>query len=196
MVTRVAENPSQKTAHPEKLITGEALYEMSSVESAELVQGVIVHHMPTGHLHGLIESIITTLLFNFVRPRKLGRVFSGEVGIYIQRNPDTIRAADVAFVSTERVAHIKSHSYLDVAPELIVEVMSPNDSWSEVHQKLEEYFSIGVELIWIVDPKLQQIHVYQSLDSVQRLSINDTLTGGSVLPGFEAAVAELFDTEM
>lgn len=174
------------------LMTGETLYTMTNAVVGELVEGEIVPHMPTGYPHGIIEGIITALLYVFVKQRKIGHVLSGEVGIYTRRNPDTVRAADVAYISHERLANAISQSYLDVAPELIVEVMSPSDPWSGVHEKLAEYFAIGVKLVWVVDPKLEHIHVYQSPDAVVRLTKGDVLSGEAVLPGFSVTVAEIF----
>ena len=79
-----------------------------------------------------------------------------------------------------------------MCPELIVEVMSPDDAWSEVHEKLEEYFTVGAQLIWVVNPRRQRLHVYHSLTDLEILTAQDTLTGGEVLSGFQVAVAELF----
>lgn len=173
-------------------MTGPELYEMGDIGPAELVKGEIVELMPTGHPHGYIEAIIAALLVMFVRKQKSGRVLTGEVGVYTERNPDTVRGMDVAFISNERLSQVKSKSYLDVAPELVVEVMSPDDRWSSVQEKLAEYFAIGVKLIWVIDPRLEQVHVYRSLTEVERLTSDDNLTGGEVLPSFEVTVAELF----
>jgi Uma2 family endonuclease len=89
---------------------------------------------------------------------------------------------------------VQSKSFLDVCPELIVEVMSPDDTWSEVQDKLAEYFAVGAKSIWVADPKRQRVHVYRSLTDLDVLSVQDTLTGGEVLPGFQVTVAELFDS--
>lgn len=151
--------------------------------------------MPTGHPHGYFEVIIAALLFNFVKQHKLGRVLGGEVGIYTQRDPDSVRAADAAYISNERYAQVQSSSYLDVCPELIVEVLSPDDAWSRIQEKLAEYFAIDAQLVWVVDPRLEQIHIYQSLDDVTRLTKQDELTGADVLPGFRVAISQIFDAE-
>lgn len=102
-------------------------------------------------------------------------MLSGEVGIFTGRNPDSVCGVDAAFISHERYARVRSHSYLDVYPELLVEVLSPDDSWSDVHEKLAEYFAIDAQMIWVIDPRLEQIHVYRSLDNVIRLTIDDEL---------------------
>lgn len=187
---------SQQHISPsKKKISGEELFAMGDIGRTELVEGEIVYMSPTGHPHGFVEFNIGTALHNFVRKHKLGRVLGGEVGIYTKRNPDTVRGADVAFISKARLAQVQSQSYLDVAPELIVEILSPDDRWSEVTEKLEEYFAIDVQMVWIADPQRQQVHVYRSMTDVERLKAEDELSGGEVLPGFGITVAELFETE-
>lgn len=176
-------------------ITGEMLFKMGNIGQAELVRGEIIPMSPTGYLHGFLESNFDRMLGAFVYKHKLGRVFVGEVGIYTRRNPDTVRAADVAFISTERMAQVKSASYLDVPPNLIVEILSPDDSWGDLMEKLEEYFNIGVEMVWIADPRRQMVFVYHSLTQVERFHGADELSGGQVLPGFKVVVAELFTVE-
>ncbi len=180
---------------PQAPITGEDLARLGDIGPSELIKGEIVYMSPTGFWHGRIENRIGSLIERFVRSNDLGEVFSGEVGIYTQRNPDTIRAADVGFVSRGRLAQVKSKSYLDVAPELVVEILSPDDRWSDLTDKLDEYFAIGVNLIWVVDPRRKQVYVYRSVTDVQRLSVEETLTGGEALPGFSVPVAELFAME-
>ena len=176
-------------------LTGEMLFRLGNIGPTELVRGEIVYMSPTGHPHGYIEFNIGGILREFVRKHKLGRVIGGEVGIYTQRNPDTVRAADVAFISRQRLAQVQSESYLDIAPELVVEVLSPDDAWSEVMEKLEEYFAIGVLAVWIADPKRQQVYVYHAVTEVKRFSISDVLADEKVLPGFSVPVAELFTAE-
>ena len=180
------------SSSPPSLITGEELAAMGDIGRTELVKGEIIHLMPTGHPHGFYEVNLATFLNVFVRTHQLGRVLGGEVGIYTHRQPDTVRGADVAFISHERLAQVQSKSFLDVCPELIVEVMSPDDAWSEVHEKLEEYFAVGAKLLWVVDPRRQRVQVYHSLTDLEILTAQDTLTGGEVLPGFQVPVAELF----
>jgi len=174
---------------------GEELFAMGDIGRSELVRGELIRMPPAGHPHGYIEFNIGGVLYAFVRQHKLGRVLGGEVGIYTQRDPDTVRAADAAFISNARLAQVRSKSYLDVAPELVVEVLSPEDAWSTVMEKLEEYFAIGVRLIWVADPRRQRLHVYRSLTDVESVGVGDELPGGDVLPGFRAPVAELFGVE-
>ena len=176
-------------------VTGDELYRMGELGRTELVKGEIVRMSPTGFTHGYIESNFAAVLKAFVQQQKTGRVSSGEVGIYTGRNPDTVRAADVAFISNERLAQVKSKSYLDVAPELVVEILSPDDAWSDLMEKLDEYFACGVKVVWVADPRTQQVYVYHAVTSVERFTAKDTLIGGDMLPGFSVPVVELFASE-
>ncbi len=187
--------PTSVTIEQSRPVTGEELYHMGDLGRAELVKGEIVRMSPTGYTHGRVESRIGRILGNFVLAHTVGEVVSGEVGIYTHRNPDTVRAADVAFVSSDRMAQVKSKSYLDVAPELVVEVLSPDDAWSDLMEKLDEYFTCGVKVVWVADPRTRQVYVYRSVTSVERFTEKDNLSGAEVLPGFDVPVVELFAVE-
>lgn len=113
--------------------------------------------------------------------------------VIISTAPDTIRAPDAAFIVKERVPKEKITTYCPVIPDLCVEVMSPEDRWPELMRKVEEYLDAGVKLVWVVVPPDRTVHVLQINAPVVIKGENDTLTGGSVLPGFECAVSELFE---
>ncbi|MEW5986301.1 MAG: Uma2 family endonuclease [Chloroflexota bacterium] len=175
-----------------RLITGEELLQMGDIGPCELVEGRIVPMSPPGEEHGTIEFTLGGELRNFVRQHKLGRVMGGEVGIYIYRDPDTVRGADVVFIAKERMDKRPGKGYLEVAPDLVVEIISPNDLWSEVNEKIEEYFTIGVERVWVGDPKTHTVRVYRTPTDVERLNEKDVLYGEGVLVGFALPVAEIF----
>ncbi len=146
----------------------------------ELARGRIVAASPTYHDHGRVELNIASALSGFVKPRRLGQVLTGEVGIFTGRDPDTVRGADVAFTSTERLALVPpAPAFLDVAPDLVVEVLSPSDRPGKLRARLREYFAIGVRLVWAADTVRRTVRVYRSLDDV--------------LPGFRLPVAEAFE---
>jgi Uma2 family endonuclease len=175
-----------------KAITGDELLALGDIGRCELVEGKIVMLSPTGGPQGGIEVNFAVALATFVRPRNLGLVRSGEVGIYTHRDPDTVRGADVLYISKERAAKLNPAGYMDVAPDLIVEVLSPDDRMSEVLQKLREYFDIGVQLVWIADPATRTVYAYRSLTEVRLFAESEVLPGDQVLPGFSVSVAELF----
>ena len=176
----------------EAVLTGEVLASMGDRGSSELVEGRIVPMSPTGDLHGGCELAFGVYIRDHVRRHGLGKVRVGEVGIYTRRNPDSIRAADVLYISNERYAARVSSGYLDVAPDLVVEILSPSDSWSVLMQKLREYFGIGVRLVWVADPATQTVHAFKSTTDVQEYGPEDVLPGDDVLPGFRVDVAALF----
>ena len=165
---------------------------MGDIGPCELIDGRIVPMSPTGGEHGTIESELGFALRHFARQHRLGRVMTGEVGIYTRRNPDRVRGADVVFLSRERWPDSPPKGFLEVAPDLVVEVMSPSDRWQDVRQKLAEYFAIGVHRVWIVEPENRTVLVYRSVTDLQQFGVADTLQGEGVLEGFTMAVAELF----
>lgn len=182
------------TLETEHLLTVEELADVAGDRRAELIAGRFVPMPPTGWPHASAEADISGELRQFVKRRGLGVVLSGEAGIIIRRGPDTVRGADVAYISNERLAQAAPEGYLDVAPELIVEIVSPNDRWTDITAKLEDYFSIGVELVWVVDPQRRRVSCYRGPTELALLGPGDTLTAEPMLPGFELSVSELFGT--
>ncbi|HEY0513444.1 MAG TPA: Uma2 family endonuclease [Thermoanaerobaculia bacterium] len=176
----------------EILMSGEELFLRPDLEPCELVNGRIVPLSPTGGIHGRAEARLTTRLSTFVESSQRGEVLTGEVGIYIRRDPDTVRAADVVFISKERWARYRPEGYLNVAPEIVVEVLSPGDRRGELAEKLQDYFSAGVDRVWVLDSKQRRISAYRSLTDVQHFQVGDILTDEELLPGFSLAIADLF----
>ncbi len=176
----------------EKLITGEELYRMPERGRCELVDGRLVMKSPTGYGHSVIEMNVGWVLKTYADVHKSGKVGVGEVGIFIRRDPDTIRAAHVFFISNERYARRAAQGFLDIAPELVVEVLSPEDRWSEVMRKLADYFEAGVLLVWVVDPAMESIFAYRSLTGVKIFRAGDTVVEEEILPGFFIPVADIF----
>ena len=175
-----------------KLITGEELLAMGDIGSCELIDGRIVRMNPIGRSHAYVAANLSMALNQFVRQHKLGEVLVGEIGIFIQRKPDRIRAADIAFVSTKRLAQTTESGYLKTAPDLVVEIISPSDRWQDVRDKLEEYFAIGVYRVWIAEPDNRDVLVYSASTEMRKFGEGDMLVGEGVLDGFTLPVAELF----
>ena len=148
---------------------------------------------PTGLQHGDIVIALGLHSETSCAQHKLGAVVGGEIGIYTRREPDRVRAADIVFVSRERLADKPLIGFLKVAPELVVEIISPTDRWQNVRDKLEEYFAIGVHRVWIVEPETRAVLVYRSVTEMNRLGEGDVINGEGVLEGFSLPVSELFE---
>jgi Uma2 family endonuclease len=176
----------------EPLWTGEELLLSGYPEPCELVEGRIVPVSPTGAEHGRIEARIARRLSEFVESRNIGTVFTGEAGIYTHRDPDTVRGADVAFVSHDRLGGRTPRGFLRVPPELVVEILSPEDRAGELQRKLTEYFAIGVDRVWIVDPHGGRVLVHCSPTDFFSIGSGEIAKGEGVLSGFELPVDEIF----
>jgi Uma2 family endonuclease len=187
--------PRERTlAGGRKLLSGDDLFAMPDLGSCELVRGTIVHAHPSGFRHGKLAGSFFRALDSFVAPRKLGETVVGEVGVYTEWGPDTVRGADVAYISNERLALVKDRrKFLEVAPELVVEVVSAKQPWKRVRRKIEEYFACGVKLVWVADSRKRTVHVHSSPEDCRVLRAGDDLTGGDILPGLRVAVAKLFE---
>lgn len=176
-----------------KLITGEELLEMGDIGPCELIEGRIVPMSPAGAKHGRIELKLARLLEDFVETKNLGWVMTGEVGIFTRRHPDNVRGADVLFISKERLDKVPERGFLEVAPELVVEVRSPDDTRKEIEQKIGEYLAIGVKWVWLIGPQSRTCTVYRSKNEVQILTENESLIGEDILAGLEIKISTLFD---
>ena len=159
----------------------------------ELVEGELIRMPPTGAEHGQIATNVASLLRNHVKQYNLGVVCAADTGFWLKRNPDLVRAPDASFVAKERIpSEGIPRSYWPFAPDLAVEVISPNDRFDDVLEKVAEYFAAGTRLIWVVHPKTQTVLVYRSLHHVRSLGSDDELSGKDVIPGFICHVTELF----
>lgn len=176
----------------ERLITAEEFAHWPDEGRCELVNGKIVHLTASRPLHGLIEVRLGSRLFTYADSNGRGLVLGGEVGLWTRRNPDTVRGADLVFISRERYASRNPKGILDVAPELVIEILSPDDRRGEVMEKLEDYFAMGVDVVWLVDPGHRYVLAYRSLREVERFEEWDVLTEEEILPGFSLPVAEIF----
>jgi Uma2 family endonuclease len=184
------------SAVAQKLITADEFFQMpdpTDGSKQELVKGVIVTMPPPGFRHGDVQLAIGSMLRQFARANRLGRVTT-ESGVRTDRNPDSVRGPDVAFWSYERLpADQNPVGYPQVAADLCVEVRSPGESTRSLRLKAREYLDRGVRMVWIVDPEDQMVSVYRQPGEGRVLSEEATLTGEDVLPEFSCRVAEFFE---
>ena len=159
----------------------------------ELVEGRVVTMPPPRFLHGEIQLTVGAVLKAFVKSNRLGRVVT-ESGLVTRRDPDTVRGPDVAYWSRERLPlETEVEVYPDVAADLCVEVLSPDERPRDVQQKLREYFECGVRMVWIVDPEARSVSVYRTAQEGRILWDDGVIEGEDVLPGFHCTVRELFE---
>ena len=157
----------------------------------ELVDGVVRTMAPAGAMHGRTGASLLRLVANHVEDNGLGAVFTAETGFRISRDPDTVRAPDVAFVRAERVAKADVPGFPDLAPDLVAEVVSPGDRATEVTEKALAWLDAGVRLVWLVDRPTRSVTVH-SPGATRVLRDDDVLDGGDVLPGFTLPLARLW----
>jgi Uma2 family endonuclease len=157
----------------------------------ELVRGVLVVREPEGYLHGAVAASLAKLLSNDVDDNKLGLVLAAETGFKLGTDPDTVRAPDVAFVSRDRLPDPPPAGYAALAPDLVVEVLSPDDRPGEVLAKVGEWLEAGTPLVWVVDPQRHRARVYRADGSQSHLGPSETLHGEDVVPGFSCRLDTL-----
>ena len=178
-----------------KLLTAEDLLRLSSQGvKGELIRGVLQETVSVGRVHARIAIRIGGEFDRHVRRNRLGQVGGSDGGVLIERNPDTVREPDVYFVSAERLPlDDQSDGYLEVVPELVVEIVSPNDVQQDVREKIEMWLEHGVSMALEVRPATRAIVVHRPGASAVALTSNDVLDGGDVLPGFSLPLSEIFD---
>jgi Uma2 family endonuclease len=160
----------------------------------ELVRGRIVPLAIPFPRHGQICSEVLYLLYRFLDVHHMGRLVSNNSGIITERDPDTVRGADIAFYSFQRVPRGPlPDGYLDVMPELIFEVRSPGDRWGRILAKVGEYLEAGVTVVCVLDQMTERCQVYRSKEDMQVFTSEQELTLPDVLPEFRAVVRRFFE---
>jgi Uma2 family endonuclease len=174
-------------------MTVEEFFRLHGHESnVELVRGQVVRYPMPGARHGVIALNAGAIIREFVKANKLGRAMGTDTLIRI--SSDTTRGADVAFVSYAKLPPGPSpEGILEVAPDLVVEVRSPSDLWTQLFGKVHEYLDIGVPVVVILDPPTESASVYRPGARQQIFEKDQTLTIPDVLPGFEVPVARFFE---
>jgi Uma2 family endonuclease len=160
---------------------------------AELVRGEIVEMSSPGERHGLLCAWIAFLLLTYVRSRRKGAVAANDTGLIVEEGPDTVRGPDVILFPESIPVGQASPRHPRRIPELVVEVLSPNDSWTALLRRVKQYHQRGIALVWIVDPDPRTLTVCRPNEVQQLLEETEEVTGNGVLPDFRLPVAELFN---
>ena len=159
----------------------------------ELVAGELRKMTPAGWEHGIIGSRLHSLLGRHVLDHDIGEMFLAETGFLLSRDPDTVRAPDIAFIHKSRLPAVPpAEAFWPGAPDLAVEVVSPSDTLGEVDDKVKAWLDSGAKMVWVVNPKWRNVTIYQSSTDIKVLSEDDELTGEDVVPGFRCRVRDIF----
>jgi Uma2 family endonuclease len=161
----------------------------------EIAHGEVVIMSPTGGRHGRVAAEIAYRLTDFnKRNGRPGEVLVGDVGVLLQRDPDTLRAPDVGFFLQEHLpgGEVPVGFFEGVAPDVVVEVISPSDRPGEVLAKAAEWRRGGAKIVWLVDPEAERVLVLQAGRDLRAVQSSELLTAEPVLPGFSVLVSELF----
>jgi Uma2 family endonuclease len=183
----------------EKFYSAEELWELShdpenDAKCFELSEGVLIEMSPASLKHGNLAMELGHLVTGFVKEHNLGITTAAETGFILFKNPngkDTVRAPDVGFVSKERLGGELPDGYAPFAPDLAIEVVSPNDDAEDLEQKISEYLKYGTQMVWVFYPKLKRVVVHTSKGSYP-IDEDGTLDGGDVLPGFKLRLKDIF----
>jgi Uma2 family endonuclease len=160
----------------------------------ELIRGELVSTPMSSYESSQVAMVIGSTLRAYAFPRKLGLVAGADGAFILDRNPYTVRIPDVSFVRMDRLPpREQRRQYLELAPDLAVEVVSPSDSANAVHEKVREYLDYGVQVIWVVHPVQRTVTVYTADRNAKVLYEEDNLDGGELLPGFSLTVADIFE---
>lgn len=159
----------------------------------ELVLGELRVMSPGGWRHGAVIGELHSLLGSYIRTNRLGRVFGAETGFLLSRDPDTVRAPDLAFISKEHLPSTDpTEAFWPGAPDVAVEVLSPGDRTGEVDEKIDAWLNAGCRVVWIVNPELETVTIYRSRTDVKVVVSGEALSGDPEVHGFSCLVDELF----
>ena len=160
----------------------------------ELVRGKLVMMNVPAARHGVVCFRTAYGVGQFVEPRQLGWVLTNDAGVITARNPATVRGADVAYCSFARLpADSMTAGYLPVAPEVVFEVLSPSDLWSDVLEKTAEYLAAGVRAVVVLDPVNRTAHVYRDEQPPEHFEDEVELRLAEIHAEFRLSLAKLFD---
>jgi Uma2 family endonuclease len=160
----------------------------------ELVKGELKEMRPAGPQHGRVANNIAFLITQYAKEKNLGAVYAAETGFKLKEKPDTVRAADATFVAKERIpAEGEPAGYWAIAPDLVVEVVSPFDAAQAIQAKVAEWLTAGCRLVWVAYPETQTVMEYRDSGAIHILTAQELLEGGDVLPGFTCPIAQIFE---
>ena len=188
--------PAAATVTAERPLTADDLLRMDADGlRGELIRGVFCETTPPGKIHAIVVGNLGFFLKAFVRPRRLGIVAPSEMGVWIERDPDTVRAPDIAFFSAQQDppgVEIPP-GYSQNVPVLAVEVRSPSDSLAAMNDKALMWLSRGARMVWNVHPDSRTVDVYRRGHPTITLAEGEALYGYDVIRGFACKISQIFE---
>lgn len=182
------------TATVPKLLTAEEYAVLDVDHPTELVRGVVHHMPPPRSRHGQVCSRIARIVGNYCDEHDLGHVLSNDAGVITERGPDTVRGGDVIFYDYRRVPKGKLPAgYVQVPPDLVFEVLSPDDRQSKVLRKVTEYLLAGVRAVCVLDPEDETVRIYRDDKAEVTLGPEEEFAVSEILSGFSCRVGEFFE---
>ena len=173
-----------------KVWTDDELMRIKHEGKVELVDGEVKLMTPAGMEQGWINARLAARLGSFILRRKLGFFFDAQTGF---RPKGNMRAPDFSFVSRERFPDGKlPKGFGHITPDFVVEVLALDETFDDYEEKVAEYLSWGVKLIWLVDPNTETVMVVKGSEDRRVLKGNDVLTGEDIVPGFKIRVKTIF----
>lgn len=177
------------------LMTADELTQLPDGEGFryELIDGELISMPASGFPHGRTTVRLTGPLSQFVWDHGLGEVFAAETGYKLTSNPDTVLAPDISFITKKRIVETGEHKgFWPGAPDLVVEILSPDDRPSKIKAKTSRWFVGGARQVWIVDPKTCTVTIHRSPSDSITFSGSDELEADDILPGFRISLDRIF----
>lgn len=159
----------------------------------ELNNGELIEMSPAGIKHGVVAALVIHYFLGFVLKNGNGKITTSETGFWITRNPDTVKAPDMAFIPQERIpVEGVPNGYGEFVPAIVVEVASPYDTASEIEDKTQGWLHFGVSEVWNIYPNGERVLVHPQDGQAKLYQGDETISGGSILPGFKLALKDIF----
>ena len=175
------------------LFTAEDLERLPGEPRFELIRGELLPMADNSAEHGNVTARLSGPVIVFVEEHGLGECFAAETRFIIERHPDTTLGPDFAFVAKARLPDpLPASGYLQLAPDLVLETVSPNDTKREVSLKVSQWLQSGTRVVWVLDPRPRTLTVHAAGEMPRIFRPEETLTGGDILPGFELPMLRIF----
>jgi Uma2 family endonuclease len=166
---------------------------MERDSSFELVEGELHEVMsPSGPNHGFVVGNLAAMLHSRIREGRLGRLYVGDTYVLLQRDPDTVLAPDIAFVSAERLP-LEDSAFMTIPPDIAIEVVSPGNSPGEIERKVALFLRGGVRSVWVVYPRQRQIVIHAPEIAPRVFGEGEMVTDPDTLPGFSFSLSDVFE---